>query len=81
MKLLLILCLLFSMACTESTPYGECIGAFDTEDPALNYRISTLNTVLAIIFFETIIVPIVVVAYEVKCPTSVKKEIPNGDRR
>lgn len=58
--------------CTSSTEFGKCIGAFDDKDPKLTYKVSILNTVLAIIFVETIIVPVWVVVDEALCPVARK---------
>lgn len=73
-SIILAAVLIFSAACESETPAGECIGAFDDQDPTLNYRASGRNIVLAVIFSETIIIPILVVASEVKCPTSKKEK-------
>jgi hypothetical protein len=54
--------------CTSSTPLGECVGAFDEGDPALVYKTSGWNVAMGIIFVETILVPVVVVVDETKCP-------------
>lgn len=61
--------------CTSSNEYGPCIGAFDDKAPGVPYRLSVKNTILAIIFFETIIVPIVVVADETRCPSGPPKPV------
>lgn len=54
--------------CTSENQYGPCIGAFDEPVPDVQYKLSVWNTVMAVIFFETVIVPVVVVANEAKCP-------------
>lgn len=54
--------------CTSKTEFGECIGAFDDKKPGLEYKLSVWNTVLAVIFVETIVVPVVVVANQARCP-------------
>jgi hypothetical protein len=72
MKYLLILLVLFSIGCTESTKYGKCIGISDKEDSKLDYRYSTNNIIVAIIFWETIFAPIIVLLDEVKCPEGPK---------
>lgn len=69
MKKLLLLSLLLA-GCTTQTPYGKCIGALDKEDPKLTYAISGWNAFLGVIFSETIIVPAVVILYEIKCPVN-----------
>ena len=58
--------------CTSSTQYGSCIGIADDKEPNLQYKLSVWNTFLAIIFSETIVVPIVVLANETYCPVGVK---------
>lgn len=55
-------------ACTTETELGECIGAFDDGDPALVYRTSGWNVVVAIGCVETLVVPAYVVAAATKCP-------------
>lgn len=62
----------FLAGCTSSTEHGKCIGAFDDKDPKLTYKLSIWNTFLAIIFSETIIVPIWVVVDEALCPVAKK---------
>lgn len=69
---------LTTSACTEQTSEGKCIGAFDDGDPTLLYKGSGWNIAMGIIFVETIVVPVVVVMDDIKCPyaritTSVKK--------
>ena len=59
-------------ACTSRTEHGECIGAFDDPDPRLVYRTSARNVAMAVIFVETVVVPIIVVATETRCPTARK---------
>jgi hypothetical protein len=67
-------------ACTSSTKYGDCIGVNDTQSQKLRYRTSTKNIVLAVIFLETIIVPIVVVADELSCPVGPRDAAQTGER-
>lgn len=59
--------------CTTKTPYGDCIGAFDEKKPGVDYKLSVKNLILAIFFSETIIVPVVVVADEIRCPVGFAK--------
>lgn len=68
MKKALLAALLLLAACTSSTPYGPCIGAFDEPDPKLIYKTSGWNIAMGIIFFEMIVPPIIVVADEIRCP-------------
>lgn len=58
--------------CTNSTHYGECIGAFDDKDPSLKYKVDASNVIIATIFFETLVVPVIVVANETLCPVGKK---------
>lgn len=67
-KLAAAVFLVLLVGCTSSTEHGPCIGAFDDRDPKLTYKVSVLNVFLAIIFVETIIVPIWVVVDETLCP-------------
>lgn len=61
--------------CTERTEYGECIGIADDKDPTLHYKLSAMNVALAIIFVETIIVPIKVAVDQTMCPVAKKGSI------
>ena len=54
--------------CTSETQFGPCIGAFDDKNPELTYKPSVWNVFLAILFSETIIVPVIVVIDETLCP-------------
>lgn len=63
-------------ACTTRTDYGDCIGAFDAKDPAYHYDLSVWNMVLAVVFFETIVVPIVVINDYTHCPVGKKDQQP-----
>ena len=56
--------------CTSKNEFGNCIGAFDDKKAGVEYRLSVWNTVLAVVFSETIIVPVLVVANETRCPIS-----------
>jgi hypothetical protein len=58
--------------CTTKTEYGECIGVLQDKKPDLEYKLSGWNTFLAVVFSETIVVPIIVVANEHSCPVSKK---------
>lgn len=69
---LLVVAMLALTGCTSRTAFGPCIGAFEDESPNLHYKVSVWNTILAIIFFETIVVPIVVIASEAKCPRAMR---------
>lgn len=76
--ILFMLCLFSFSACTSSTEYGECIGAFDDGDPSLVYSTSAFNIFLGVVFIETIIVPVIVLASETKCPVAFKKKLMNS---
>ena len=70
-KLIIIMSVLFFLnGCTTSTSFGECIGINDTPNPNLVYKASYWNLFLAFVFSETIIVPVVVVLNNIKCPVS-----------
>ena len=71
-KLFIALLMILTLAgCTTETQYGQCIGAFDDKNPALTYKPSGWNIGLAVVFVETIIVPIVVIMDETLCPNGV----------
>lgn len=69
--LLLAMSLMIS-GCTQSTSYGKCIGVADTESQNKEYAISWWNSFLGIVFSETLIVPAVVVLWDIKCPVGNK---------
>lgn len=71
-KLIIALVIMTSVACTSSTPGGQCIGAFDDKEPNKKYSLSKWNTFLGLFFVETIFVPIIVVATETLCPVEQK---------
>lgn len=58
--------------CTSKTEYGDCVGILQDKKPELKYELSVWNTVMAVIFSETIVVPVVVVANQHSCPTGKK---------
>lgn len=69
MKKFLSFCLLACLAaCTSETEYGDCVGLTDDKNPTLHYEADVGNIVLAIIFSETVIVPVVVGVSELECP-------------
>jgi len=71
MKKTLILAALAALVltgCTDSTKYGKCIGILDKENPGLQYSVSTWNLVVDFLFSETVVVPVVGVLSEFKCP-------------
>jgi hypothetical protein len=64
---------LYLSACTRSTSFGECIGIDDEPVPSLKYRYSLWNAGIALVFSETIIVPIYTLAKQIQCPTGLKE--------
>ena len=67
--LLIALATLFLAGCTTRTQYGDCVGVGEEgRDPALHYKLDTWNVVWAVVFFETAVVPIVVVLDDAYCP-------------
>lgn len=70
---LLITSLLMTSGCND-TGYGgnACIGINDDEQPHLKYKYDTWNIVMGVLFIKTLVVPIVVVLDEVKCPIGPK---------
>lgn len=58
--------------CASKNEYGDCIGAFDDGEPGMKYKLSIRNTVLAVMFSETIFVPVIVIANETRCPVGPK---------
>ena len=71
-KLIIALSLLCLVGCASKTPFGKCIGLNGEKDPTLVYEYSTNNIVVAVIFAETIIVPVEVLLNEISCPIGVK---------
>lgn len=65
--LLLALALAVS-GCTTHTSGGECVGLLDDKVPGVKYELSVWNVVMAVVFSETVIVPVVVVASDLQCP-------------
>lgn len=63
-----------SVACTDNTEYGECLGIDDEDrrDPNLVYDMSTWNVVVGVLFFSTVIVPVWVALDETYCPVGRK---------
>ncbi len=70
MKKLLYAMIIFSMVgCTTHTEMGRCVGFMDEKKPGLTYDLSYWNLFVGLVFAETIIVPVVVAAKHLKCPT------------
>lgn len=76
MKKTLIIALFCAIlvGCTTRTEYGECIGIADDKDPGLLYKLDAMNLALAIIFVETIIIPIKVAVDQTMCPVAKKEQ-------
>ena len=74
MRMIIIMILVAMLAgCTSSTQYGDCVGVVDERDPNLVYKLSAQNMAVAIIFFELIAPPVIVLADELYCPVGVKR--------
>lgn len=71
-KLIAILIISLLAGCTNSTAYGPCVGITDDKDPSKVYKVSAWNTFLAVIFVETIFVPVIVVSNNIQCPRADK---------
>lgn len=71
-KSCLALLLLFATACVSSTEYGACVGLNGGEDSTLVYHGSARNIVVAVVFSELVIPPVVVALKEYKCPVARK---------
>jgi len=61
--------LLALTACETRTEYGKCVGLGERQDPKLEYKLSSRNITLGVIFIELIAPPIIVVTDETFCPT------------
>lgn len=68
MKKILLVLALFITSCTSETKYGPCVGLSETENPKLIYKTDVMNVVMAVIFVETVFVPLIVVLSELDCP-------------
>lgn len=76
-RALALAALVLSMSgCRYQTEYGQCVGLASTPDPALVYRPSTRNLVLAAIFVETIFVPVLVALNQYSCPVAHTRPLP-----
>lgn len=68
-KMFLAVSLIFSaVGCTEKTQYGKCIGVNQEENPTKVYKANWWNIFVATMLAETIVVPIVTVLNQYKCP-------------
>jgi hypothetical protein len=70
MKKLVVALLLVLMlsGCTTHNSKGDCIGLADEKVAGVKYDLSYWNLVLAFVFSETIVVPVVVLAKDLECP-------------
>lgn len=59
---------LFAQGCTSSVKGVPCVGLMDTKKPGVEYELSIWNILVAVVFSETIIVPIIVAAKQYECP-------------
>jgi hypothetical protein len=65
----LLVCGMLVSGCTQRNSKGSCVGLMDKDTKgAGEYEVSFWNAFLAVIFVETVIVPIVVVGYMLECP-------------
>lgn len=60
--------------CTTHTKYGDCVGLGDDQNKNLHYKLSGWNLAIGIIFFETVVVPIVVILDDAVCPIGPKQD-------
>jgi hypothetical protein len=67
-----LLCLICLAGCTKRTQFGDCVGLMDTEDAKLNYDYSKWNIFVGILFSETLVVPVLIIAKGYECPMGVK---------
>lgn len=77
----LICCLTMSIgstACIGDTTHGACIGLADDGEENLQYRPSIWNAIVAFVFIETIVVPVVWFLAYAKCPVAVKHVTPKN---
>jgi hypothetical protein len=70
---LTLISLVSTTGCHSNTEYGPCVG-IDSADrnPHLEYRLSTWNVILGVVFFEMVFPPILVVVNETYCPVGLK---------
>lgn len=69
-----LLTLIVVAGCQGRTEYGECLGIQDDNlmKPNLEYRVSVRNTVLGVIFFQSIFAPVIWLAADFRCPVGYK---------
>jgi hypothetical protein len=59
---------ILSSGCVDSNSRGPCIGIQTAQDKNTSYEWSIRNCAVGIIFSETIIVPVIVLATDCRCP-------------
>lgn len=73
---LVLLLALAVMGCDDSATINgkevECVGLGEDKLPEYTYRVDKSNVFVGILFLETIIVPVVVVADQLWCPVAEK---------
>jgi hypothetical protein len=73
MKWLILLSLTVLLSgCQTRTKYGDCVGVSEHQSSKLQYKLSVRNTVVGIIFVETVFVPVVVLVNKTYCPVGPK---------
>lgn len=68
---MLLICMSL-IGCTGKTQYGECVGLMDEHNIELKYSVSVWNAFVAILFSETLVVPVYTLAKQIQCPTGRK---------
>lgn len=68
-----LIVLMLVTGCTYDNTSGACIGLLDKGEPGIRYELSIWNVAMGIIFSETIIVPVVVIAKATQCPVESSK--------
>lgn len=64
-----MLALVTLTGCTTANSKGKCVGLDEKGKQAgVEYKLSGWNVAMAVIFCETIVVPIVVILDDCKCP-------------
>lgn len=61
------------IGCTQGNKFGPCVGLMDTKDPKVKYQTEYWNLFVGMIFIETFIVPVVVIASSLQCPVDPKE--------
>lgn len=70
-KLIALLLAVALVGCTTHTEHGKCVGIND-RDPAKEYVVSIWNVFVGVLFIETLVVPVVMVADQFYCPIGKK---------